>query len=267
MSLEFRVLERDVTGVMVAHNCQYSDGYFRTLSSIRPERAFSPLAGTPAAAIGYEPYRARLNESASKVIVLKASVINDLWSSVSLNFPSEIEFEGMRVPEQIYRDLPRIQHLVLDGFLQYSNQPKLNPTCEARLSVLKPLAPSREALFRLATLLTQASLDHLFLQINDYFTNLNLGYSITHHPFSTIYIRSSPLSIRICRLFKLISIDNLETIGYVKGERVYKLEKEELKKGVAVQSQVYDQISPFIKALDEAIAFSWKEKPSTCLVS
>lgn len=267
MNLEFRVLERDVTGLFVSHDCQLVEGYFKTINSIHPERNFQPIKGSPGDAKTQDVYKSRLKNALEKIIPLNASTINDLWSSVSLNVPGTIIFEGEKVPEQICKDLPRIQYLVLDGFHIYSNQPPIQNACEKLLHSLKPLTLSFEALCRLATLLTQSSLDNIFLYINDYFSQPQLGFNAVNHTFSTIYIQSKPLSIRICRLFKLISIADGESIGYIKGERVYILNNADLISGIARTSKVFDCISPFFESLNDAIAFSWREKPSICLVS
>ena len=268
MNSDFRVLERDVTGVFISHDCQFvNEGYFRTVNSLRTVRNFHPVEGTPAAAKTEEIYKSRLKESREKVFVLKAYTINDLWSSVSLNVPGTIYFEGNRVPEQICQDLPRIQYLVLDGFNIYSNQPPIQNPCVQILGHLKPITKNYAELFRLATLLTQSSLDNIFLNINDYFTQEELGYNVTHHTFSTIYIQTNPLLIRTCRLFKIISIKDGEALGYVKGERVFHLDREDLIFGVASLSKVRDCISPFFNSLNEATAFSWINNSSICLVS
>lgn len=268
MLSDFRVLERDVTGVFITHDCDFvEEGYLKTIQSIRPERVFVPAAGTPAAAKNEGEYRKCLHTTSQKIVSLSVSVINDLWSSVSLNVPSDTHFEGSKVPLQICQDLPRIQCLVLNGTNIYSNRPPPPKPVEKILYSLKPLTRSNDSLYRLATLLTQSSLDNIFLIINDTFTNQDLGFNITHHVFSTFYITSKPLKIRICRLFKLISTQEGETIGYVKGERVYILEGADLSSGIAKTSKAYDCISPFFTSLADAIAFSWIEKPTICLVS
>lgn len=216
----------------------------------------------PSGAKTREEYLDLLMGFTTKISFQPPSFLTSLFQSIALNVPSEDVVKDELYPLKpviIFKDT-QVDILRLESFsydhnvifsleahskMDFSDKEKVGHIVR---DVLKAFKYDNELVQNLLKVSTQAMMGGLSYRLFELFNNVNLGLS-TKGAGINIDITSSEalneLFINYHTIFTLVDFKDNTKIGYLKGEREIRINRDELRKGGSEGAVIKDYISPW----------------------